>query len=32
LRAVADEYLRLVNRDRPDHLEMISAPNIAPAE
>jgi chemotaxis protein histidine kinase CheA len=32
LRAIADDYLTMVNRDRPDHLEMISAPSIAPAE
>ncbi|KZD23751.1 Hpt domain-containing protein [Tardiphaga robiniae] len=32
LRAVADDYLTVVNRDRPDHLEMISAPSIAPKE
>jgi chemotaxis protein histidine kinase CheA len=32
LRAVADDYLMVVNRERPDHLEMISAPSIAPAE
>ncbi|WP_441230083.1 Hpt domain-containing protein [Tardiphaga sp. 215_C5_N2_1] len=32
LRAVADDYLTLVNRDRPDHLEMISAPSIVPKE
>lgn len=31
LRAVADDYLMVVNRERPDHLEMISAPSIAPA-
>jgi HPt (histidine-containing phosphotransfer) domain-containing protein len=32
LRAVADDYLTVVNRDRPDHLEMISAPSIVPKE
>lgn len=32
LRAVADDYLLLVNGGRPDHLEAISAPSIAPAE
>ncbi|WP_371424583.1 Hpt domain-containing protein [Tardiphaga sp.] len=32
LRAVADDYLTLVNHDRPDHLEMISAPSIVPKE
>jgi HPt (histidine-containing phosphotransfer) domain-containing protein len=32
LRGVADEYLTVVNRDRPEHLEAILAPSIAPAE
>src|ERR1700739_2794862 len=32
LRGVADEFLAHVNRDRPDHLEAILAPSIAPAE
>jgi HPt (histidine-containing phosphotransfer) domain-containing protein len=32
LRAVADDYLMAVNGDRPDHLEAIAAPGIAPAE
>ncbi|ABD88651.1 Hpt domain-containing protein [Rhodopseudomonas palustris] len=32
LRAIADEYLAAVNHDRPDHLEAILAPGIAPAE
>jgi HPt (histidine-containing phosphotransfer) domain-containing protein len=32
LRGVADEYLTFVNRDRPEHLEAILAPSIAPAE
>ncbi|KIZ32995.1 MULTISPECIES: Hpt domain-containing protein [Rhodopseudomonas] len=32
LRLVADEYLAAVNRDRPEHLEAILAPGIAPAE
>jgi chemotaxis protein histidine kinase CheA len=32
LRIVADEYLARVNRDRPEHLEIIMAPSIAPAE
>ena len=32
LRGVADEYLAAVNRDRPEHLEAILAPSIAPAE
>ena len=32
LRGVADEYLARVNRDRPEHLEIIMAPSIAPAD
>ena len=32
LRGVADEYLAHANRDRPEHLEAILAPSIAPAE
>jgi chemotaxis protein histidine kinase CheA len=32
LRAVADDYLAAVNRDRPEHLEAILAPSIAPGE
>jgi chemotaxis protein histidine kinase CheA len=32
LRGVADEYLAHVNRDRPEHLEAIMAPSIAPAD
>jgi chemotaxis protein histidine kinase CheA len=32
LRGVADEYLRHVNRNRPDHLEAIMAPGIVPGE
>jgi chemotaxis protein histidine kinase CheA len=32
LRGVADEYLARVNRDRPEHLEAILAPGIAPVE
>ena len=32
LRKVADEYLADVNRDRPEHLEVILAPSIVPAE
>ena len=32
LRGVADEYLARVNRDRPEHLEAIMAPSIAPAD
>lgn len=30
LRAVADEYLIDVNRDRPEHLDAVRAPSIAP--
>ena len=32
LRGVADEYLTKANRDRPEHLEAILAPSIAPGE
>ena len=32
LRGVADEYLARVNRDRPEHLEAVLAPSIAPAD
>lgn len=32
LRGVADEYLARVNRDRPEHLEAIMAPSIAPID
>jgi chemotaxis protein histidine kinase CheA len=32
LRGVTDEYLTRVNRDRPEHLEAILAPGIAPLE
>ena len=32
LRGVADEYLAYANRDRPEHLEAILAPSIAPVE
>ncbi|RXH22007.1 MULTISPECIES: Hpt domain-containing protein [Bradyrhizobium] len=32
LRKIADDYLAHVNRDRPEHLEVILAPSIAPAE
>jgi chemotaxis protein histidine kinase CheA len=32
LRGLADEYLTHANRDRPEHLEAILAPSIAPAE
>ncbi len=32
LRGVADAYLTAANRDRPDHLEVILAPSIAPAD
>jgi chemotaxis protein histidine kinase CheA len=32
LRGLADEYLSDANRDRPEHLEAILAPSIAPGE
>lgn len=32
LRSVTDEFLTAANRDRPEHLEAILAPSIAPAE
>ena len=32
LRGVADEYLAYANRDRPEHLEAILAPGIAPGD
>jgi len=32
LRGVADEYLTRANRDRPEHLEAILAPSIAPRD
>jgi chemotaxis protein histidine kinase CheA len=32
LRGIADEFLIRVNRDRPEHLEAILSPSIAPAE
>ena len=32
LRGVADEYLTHANRERPEHLEAILAPSIAPGE
>ena len=32
LRQVADEYLARVNHDRPEHLEAIMAPSIAPTD
>jgi chemotaxis protein histidine kinase CheA len=32
LRAVADDYLTRVNHDRPEHLEAVMAPSIAPAD
>jgi hypothetical protein len=32
LRGIADEYLTHANRDRPEHLDAILAPSIAPAE
>ena len=32
LRGIADEYLAHANRDRPEHLEAILSPSLAPAE
>ena len=32
LRGIADEFLTKANRDRPEHLEAILAPSIAPAD
>jgi HPt (histidine-containing phosphotransfer) domain-containing protein len=32
LRGIADEFLIHANRDRPEHLEIILAPSIAPRE
>ena len=32
LRGIADDYLMLVNKDRPDHLEAIAAPSLVPGE
>jgi HPt (histidine-containing phosphotransfer) domain-containing protein len=32
LRGIADQFLTRVNRDRPEHLEAILAPSIAPGE
>jgi HPt (histidine-containing phosphotransfer) domain-containing protein len=32
LRGVADEYLAHVNRDRPEHLDALQAPSIAPGD
>jgi HPt (histidine-containing phosphotransfer) domain-containing protein len=32
LRRIADEYLTLANRDRPEHLEAVLAPSIAPKD
>jgi HPt (histidine-containing phosphotransfer) domain-containing protein len=32
LRGVADEFLTHANRDRPEHLEAIRAPSLAPTE
>lgn len=30
LRAVADDYLNVVNKDRPEHLDALAVPSIAP--
>ncbi|WP_322517603.1 Hpt domain-containing protein [Rhodopseudomonas palustris] len=32
LRSVADDYLAAVNRDRPDHLDAVLSPSLAPGE
>ena len=32
LRGIADEFLKHANRDRPEHLEAILAPSIAPVD
>jgi HPt (histidine-containing phosphotransfer) domain-containing protein len=32
LRGMADEFLTIANRDRPEHLEAILAPSIVPTE
>jgi hypothetical protein len=32
LRGIADEFLTRANQDRPEHLEAIMAPSIAPAD
>ena len=32
LRNVADDYLARVNQDRPEHLEAVMAPSLAPAD
>jgi len=32
LRGVADEFLMHANRDRPEHLEAVLAPSLAPAD
>ena len=32
LRGIADEFLMHANRDRPEHLEAILAPSIAPGD
>jgi HPt (histidine-containing phosphotransfer) domain-containing protein len=32
LRGIADEFLKRANRDRPEHLEAILAPGIAPGD
>jgi hypothetical protein len=32
LRGVADEFLMQANRDRPEHLEAILAPSLAPGD
>jgi hypothetical protein len=32
LRGAADEFLTQANRDRPEHLEAILAPSLAPSD
>jgi len=32
LRSVADDYLARVNHDRPEHLEAVMSPSLAPAD
>jgi len=32
LRGIADEFLTRANKDRPEHLEAILSPSLAPVE
>jgi hypothetical protein len=32
LRNIADDYLKAVNHDRPEHLEAILAPSVVPGD